>query len=38
MSSDYDLEGAIVQFLATAMAAGFYGALAVAAYAIATGA
>ena len=38
MSHDLDLEGAIVQFLATAMATGFYGALAFAVYKIATGA
>jgi hypothetical protein len=38
MSTEFDLEGAIVQFLATAMATGFYGALAFAVFNIATGA
>jgi hypothetical protein len=38
MSPEFDLEGAIVQFLAAAMATGFYGALAFAVFKIAAGA
>ncbi len=38
MSRDFDLEGAVVQLLATAMATSFYGAMIFVLYKIATGA
>ncbi len=38
MSRDFDLEGAVVQILAMAMATGFYGAMLFGLYKIASGA
>jgi len=37
MSRDFDLEGAVVHVVATALATGFYGAMIVALYKIASG-